>query len=201
MTGPFRWTPEKVEIAVALWNRGESAGEIAKTLRTTRGSVCGKLDRLRRAGVEVMRRPAARRIRPADIRKAEALRRKKEQQERQGPPATPCDVSEDVTSVTQTREDDATPAPHYVAPKTWPGWRCPDRSNEKLLVESSRNDCLYIVAGRGEEAVVCGRPAKHGSSYCTEHHARCYYGKKFKSDPGPGGRNAGAKGEKHEHSS
>ena len=44
------WTPDREERVAALWNDGKSATEVADAMGTTKGTIIGKVNRLRAAG-------------------------------------------------------------------------------------------------------------------------------------------------------
>jgi hypothetical protein len=59
----FLWTVEKTQIAIDLWNAGQSGGQIAKALNApSRDSVTRKISRLRSQGLAIQSRPSP--IRP-----------------------------------------------------------------------------------------------------------------------------------------
>ena len=47
----------------------------------------------------------------------------------------------------------------------------PTKREEKVY----RPDSCRWIEGEPKDANYCGEPVKRGSSYCAEHHARCYY--------------------------
>ena len=52
----FRWTEERVERLIELWNKGESLSVLGKALGCSRSAATGKIKRLRDAGDERIKR-------------------------------------------------------------------------------------------------------------------------------------------------
>src|SRR5918911_1592790 len=57
-SGTFAWTAEKIEATIELWNAGKTTREIARAINApSRGSVMGKIYRLRSQGIPLQLRP------------------------------------------------------------------------------------------------------------------------------------------------
>jgi hypothetical protein len=60
------------------------------------------------------------------------------------------------------------PPPRPAAPAPAPAPRVP------LPLPSPHRTCQFIAADPRSDPTKCGRPTRPGSSYCGEHHARCW---------------------------
>lgn len=169
MNSATTWTNERVDALVALFDAGESAGDIALRLNRdfpqlaflSRSAVCGKVKRLRDAG-DV-------RLRPADPVAAA----------RQGGIAAKC---------ARTKTDRRTrssgsggrvvfaphPAPDPpVAPQPQRNAGPAPEPLEVGLLDLQSHHCR-AVTGKGEDglATYCGHAAKRPFGYCAHHAAR-----------------------------
>ena len=50
---------------------------------------------------------------------------------------------------------------------------------QPFLWELARDQCRYCVGDERGTNVFCGKPVKDGSSYCSEHHAKCWTKAKY----------------------
>lgn len=152
----------------ALWAQGLTGAEIAKRLGITRGSVLGKVHRMREAGLLTVRM-SDQRIRAI---KAEAKRREEERLANLPQPPE--------NAIYQIEDKEIPLAPVNVEPAGEIGLPivCEEVPQEpmrmipfdKLVAKS----CRFVVnSGSPSEFLFCGR-VKTGRSYCDEHMKLCY---------------------------
>lgn len=169
------WSDERVEVLKKLWREGYSASQIAKTMGgCTRNSVIAKVDRLRRAGVQIGQRatPSA----PATVRaKPQTVRPRAKTPAPKGVmilnPVRGGDVA------TAARMDNiearANPAENVVAMsrnfRPLPG-RDP--------VPFGSKGCRWPVGGEGADMCCCGAPRTENERgelpYCSDHATVAY---------------------------
>jgi hypothetical protein len=64
---PFVWSAQVTQTAIELWNAGKTTREIARAINApSRGSVMGKIYRLRNQGIPLQLRPSSIQAKPVD---------------------------------------------------------------------------------------------------------------------------------------
>lgn len=177
MTVNFVWTAEHEETLIAMVEAGDSRGVIAKHFGLTRNSVCGKVDRLKKAGrldgapVRKSRKGHKRAARPT--KKPTAKRSPKQNSpaassqacKRQEPSGLPCDGN--AANSPSTADQAAAPG----APDL-----CVVEGTFILLEERTAMQCCFpvwphtAVPGDPLYGQVCGaKVTRPGAPYCEAH--------------------------------
>lgn len=139
------WTPEVRQKLVELWNGSEkSVAEIADALGVSRGSIVGKISRLRKEGIELKERAVGKRPDGTPARPRPPATYKHHTPRRGG-----CGVVGAVLTTLNTPSSD-----HYV-------------SIEGL----ERHHCREVMVV-GPKALYCGAQKQEKSSFCPFHHAK-----------------------------
>ncbi|WP_336801687.1 GcrA family cell cycle regulator [Kaistia sp. MMO-174] len=170
-----RWTEEQIDEVRRLYAEGKSARQISETIAGgfSRNAICGVIDRhrmIRRAGASVP--VPGRRVRPQNSGKKKG--------QKNGP---------DVTKAIKVTEQRPEVAPSANPPEARPtfdlemltDFQAGRAVSEYGLGKGPRPlsmlalfDCRYVISGEGIDALFCGATARVGSSYCDDHHQRCY---------------------------
>ena len=142
------WPFAKVEQLIEMFRSGLTSREIAKSMKVGRGSISGKVMRLREEGR--LPKVEKRQAKPLPSR-MNNLRKTPAPGEAAAPKAAP--------------ETKPTRAPPPLEHATFNG-------TGVTLVERRSSTCAFPVAGVGAETLFCGQKA--GRSYCPAHHAIVY---------------------------
>lgn len=156
MPAPNNWTPERIQAATDMWQRGLSAGQIAAELGDlTRNAVIGKIHRLGLHRPEKVRDVTAA---ITNSRRAKAARRTAPR-----PKAKPKPVVKIIGNA-QTFVQAEAPPPKVVisARKFEPLEGC-------APVPFGASGCKWPVGGVGADLVCCGQRKVDGRSYCRDH--------------------------------
>jgi len=148
MKDSIRWTEAQETRLIEMFRSGLTSREIAATLKVGRGSISGKVMRLRAEGK--LPKAEKRQAKPLPSR-MNNLRKTPAPGKAAAPEAAP--------------ETKPTRAPPPLEHATFNG-------TGVTLVERRSFTCTFPVAGVGAETLFCGQKA--GRSYCPAHHAIVY---------------------------
>lgn len=124
------WSDEEIQTLIRLWNQGLAASAIGKTLKRSRSAVCGRVDRLRRAG-HVFLRPLVTKVERTTRAKAGKV------------------------STHDIRSADAWP--HRPLPKFA---SITDATHAKPWTERAFGECAFPISGTGAETFSCCAPTR-----------------------------------------
>lgn len=186
MTVNFKWTDEHVETLIAMVEAGDSRGVIATHFGLTRNAVCGKVDRLKKAG----RLEGAPKRKPRKGHKRAARPSKRSTARKPSAKRPPKQNSPAPSSPAGKRQEPSTPpceGPAVTLPSTpdqaaAPG--APDLAVVEgtfiLLEERTAMQCCFpiwshqAVPGDPLYGQVCGAPVRGvGQPYCAAHATHC----------------------------
>lgn len=154
------WTEDQDKQLIDMWQNGAIGLEIAKALGKTRGSIMGRINRLRQAGVYLRERPRvksensrdARRAKERELKKLNAVVRKPKPRALIKQDEAPIDSKPIVIDFSMSEDDES-----YRAP-------CD-------IMELRFFSCRYIVSEN--PTMYCNRII-HKHSYCEGHFRLCY---------------------------
>lgn len=149
--GRMEWTEKAVALLKQYWNEGWPTSDIAKRLGTTRNSVIGRVDRLKRKG-----ELSARFSGGEELAKAKRIEKKIKTQ------ATPV------------------PLHHFINSKPVPPTPLPETPLSSSFLGLTMEElepwqCRYPAGGeRGKPITFCGQRRRQNSSYCDHCHNICW---------------------------
>lgn len=144
----FVWDKAKTDLAVDMWNRGDSTGKIAGFFGVTKNAIIGKISRMRVKDATIRREPVG-------APKQSAPRKR-----------TPFLGSPKRETGKTTIE-----AP-IVIPPAQPALVL--KTNSVSIMGLRRfGQCRYIVSEPDEPVLYCGGDSG-AKTYCPDHHAICY---------------------------
>jgi hypothetical protein len=160
-TNPLEWTADEIAQLEALWAKGKSAFDIAMEIPgRSRSAICGKVDRLRR----VQKKQLEHRLGKNQFTPGRSLMRAPK-------PRKSMNRGNRADGDTGFRK--STKRQALVIPTITEAMEYDCASHGIPLIDLKANDCRFIVAGEGADALFCSQHAT--GTYCEHHHARCHY--------------------------
>lgn len=142
--GAVIWDDPTTKYLIDLWNSEiKSVNEIADALKTSRGSIVGKISRLRKQGIELAERKVGSRPANAAPRKSGGSH---------------------IQSSSPRRRI-------VVAPTPVPNSPPPNPENYVDIQGLAADHCREVMSLH-PKALYCGSPKQKGSSFCPFHHAK-----------------------------
>lgn len=147
------WTEERIEELTRLWEAGQSASQIGKSLGMSKNAVIGKAHRLK-----LPARPSP--IRAASASTRPAMRNTPRPVQRQRPPGS-GKARPHLESVTPVA-----PAPRQAPPRIAP---------RQVRRRADGRGCLWPIGDPGDaDFHFCGGESVPGKPYCDTHCAKAY---------------------------